>query len=363
VTVPGVPALVATNLRRHPICAAHRETKTMPLNPNEIARHLVCPDDASPLAVAAPDALRCATCNRTFPFLAPNLIELLPSKPLQLPAAGVSREYAAAYLHSFPPAHEFSIDENKNQRESENENENLSAPTPFNAPETSSPALVQLRERQAAELLQNFQIAANEAAIDRAPSAIANKKNSSVVFCDLSAASGYTTFAAARHAHIVFRCDLSLAAVRYASAKASRLGLENFVVIRADYLQAPFRNSIDQLTCIDTLIRGSWHESQLLDAISRSLSPRGVAVIDFHNWWHNPLRRLGLLPQNFGQNRSYSRREVLDLLARANITDFKISPYIPEARPDTFIGKIIRAMIPAARFVIRFSPGGTRDPK
>src|SRR5262249_47574822 len=140
------------------------------------------------------------------------------------------------------------------------------------------------------------------------------------VFCDLSAGAGHTTFAAAREFRLVFHCDLSVAAVRYASAAAKRTGVNNLVVVRADYFRPPFRDSVQRMTCLDSLIRGPWHELRLLASIRQALAPSGAAVVDFHNWWHNPLRRMGLLPQNFGENRSYTRREVLSLLAQAGIT-------------------------------------------
>lgn len=329
----------------------------MPLDPNEIARHLVCPDDASPLAAEPPHALRCTTCNRAFPFLAPNLIELLPSQPVDLPSTGVSPEYAASYLQIFFTKLEFeTLDKNKIPSEAKNKTQPDAAHEffrdnanvfPFNAPEITSRALVRLRERQSAELLQLFRR-------ENGPRST-KEKNPAIVFCDFSAGVGYTTLRAAQYASIVFHCDLSNTAVRYASAKATRLGLDNFIAVRADYLRPPFRNSIDQLTCIDTLIRGPWHELQLLATIRRSLSPRGVAVVDFHNWWHNPLRRLGLLPQNFGQNRSYSKREMLDLLAQSNIDNFTISKFVAEARPNTLAGKIAVAILPPTRFIARFT--------
>jgi hypothetical protein len=78
------------------------------------------------------------------------------------------------------------------------------------------------------------------------------------VYCDLSAGAGHTTFAAARQSRLVFHCDLSVTAVHYASTKAARMGLENMVIVRADYFRPPFLNSIQQLTCLDSLIRGPW---------------------------------------------------------------------------------------------------------
>ena len=81
------------------------------------------------------------------------------------------------------------------------------------------------------------------------------------------------------------------------------------IFLRVDYLKLPFSQALDYVICLDTLIRGRDHERGLLASIRDALKPGGHAVLDFHNWWHNPLRRLGLLPQNFGGNTSYNYRE------------------------------------------------------
>jgi len=291
-------------------------------DPAEIAHYLVCPDEAAPLG---PDSggLRCLRCSRTFPFQKPNLLEILPSKPVAISTSEVPSEYETAYIEAY-------------SRVWESSDEVL----PWGASETSSLKTVKRREHHTGEVFRLLR----EAPGDK-----------DGVFCDLSAGAGHTTFVAARHSRLVFHCDLSAVAVQYASAKATRMGLENMVIVRADYFRSPFLNSIQQLTCLDTLIRGPWHELRLLASIRQSPAPGGSAVVDFHNWWHNPLRRLGLLRQNFGENRSYSRKEVLQLLTQAGIDEFTVSSFIQEADPQRPSARALRRLLPATRFMVRLT--------
>ena len=213
---------------------------------------------------------------------------------------------------------------------------------PWGASETSSAKIARGRERHTEEVLRLLRDAPDDAPSDTGE-----------VFCDLSASAGHTTFAAARRSRLVFHCDLSVTAVHYASAKATQLGLDNMIILRADYLRPPFLKSIHRLTCLDSLIRGPWHDVRLLANIHRALAPGGAAVVDFHNWWHNPLRRVGLRPENFGENRSYTKREVLQLLRQAGIREFAIRAFVQEADPQRFSAKALRRLMPATRFVVR----------
>ena len=303
----------------------------MPPDPAEIARYLACPDEG---ALLGPDSagLRCLSCSRLFPFRRPNLLEILPSKPLAISAsevpAKVPVEYETAYSEAYSGVWESSDDT-----------------LPWGANETSSPKTVKRRKHHTREVFRLLREAPGDA---------------DGVFCDLSAGAGHTTFVAAPHSWLVFHCDLSIAAVRYASAKAARMGLDNMVIVHADYFRPPFRNSIQRLTCVDTLIRGPWHEAQLLASIRQSLAPGGSAVVDFHNWWHNPLRRLGLLRQNFGENRSYSKREVLQLLKQAGFDELAMTGFIQEADPQRLSARVLRRVLPATRFMVRLtSPART----
>ena len=288
----------------------------------EIARYLSCPDEGGPLAPGS-DGLRCRRCSRVFPFERPNLLEILPSKPVVISPSEVPPGYGNAYIQAYSQVWKARDDAKA-----------------WGAAEGLSAKAVRLRERQTQEVLRLLLDAHADA---------------EGVFCDLSAGAGYTTFAAARHSRLVFHCDLSAAAVRYASEKATRLGIENMVVLRADYFQPPFLNSIHRLTCLDSLIRGPWHDMRLLANIRRALAPNGSAVVDFHNWWHNPLRRLGLLRQNFGENRSYTRTEVLQILRQAGIDDFTVGTFVQEANLQGLPWRLFGRLIPATRYMVRLT--------
>jgi len=259
---------------------------------------------------------------------------MLPSHPTELPSHDVSAEYKAAYVQAFTQPWD-----------------TADGPLPFGVAESSSPQTLRRKQRQTGQALRLLMIPAEKPVL---------------TFCDLSAGAGHTTFAAAANSRLVFHCDLSIAAVRYASNKATRLGMQNIVAVRADYFRPPFRDSIDRLICLDSLIRGAAHELQALASIRRMLASGGIAVVDFHNWWHNPLRRLGLLPENFAGNRSYSRKQLLDLLRQANIDEFEIAEFVQEADQDRFSGKLMLNVLPATRFMVRFtsaphSPDARRD--
>jgi len=288
---------------------------------DEVARYLSCPDDGAVVQHKG-DALQCVACARLFP-LRENSVEMLPSGPVEIPEPEMPAECRQGYLQA--RSHKWAKHEDA---------------LPFGAPESLSPKLRRVRERQTAEVLRSVLIEAGPA-------------NCREMFCDLSAGAGHATFAAARKFRLAFHCDLSLAAVRYASTAAKRLGVDNLVVVRADYFRPPFRNSVQRMTCLDTLIRGPWHELRLLASIRQALAPGGAALVDFHNWWHNPLRRMGLLRQNFGTNRSYTRREVLSLLEQAGIEEFELGAFFQEG--DFRRWPILRSLVPATRFVVRFT--------
>jgi SAM-dependent methyltransferase len=294
--------------------------RSMRADPGEIARYLCCPDDGAELAARA-GGLRCVHCSRDFVFLRPNLVEILPSRPIAISDSDIPRAYGNAYVQAYSEVREA-----------------LNEETTWGAPESLTAKAARSRERQSEEALR----------------LLFNGGGADGVFCDLSAGAGLTTFAAARNARLVFHCDLSVAAVGYASTAATRMALDNMVVVRADYFRPPFRGSIQRLTCLDSLIRGPGHDVRLLESIRWALAPDGSAVVDFHNWWHNPLRRLGLLRQNFGENRSYTREEVLKLLAQAGIDDFMIRAFVQESDGRSLPGKMLARVMPATRFVVRF---------
>jgi hypothetical protein len=101
---------------------------------------------------------------------------------------------------------------------------------------------------------------------------------------------------------------------------------------------------LDRILCFDTVIRGKDHDRLLLKAIAGCLGTGGTAVIDFHNWWHNPLRRLGILKENFSTNKSYSRKSAESLLHEAGILEFESNGF----------GSAFANLIPTTRLIYSF---------
>jgi len=183
---------------------------------------------------------------------------------------------------------------------------------------------------------------------------------SDAVLCDISAGAGYYTLAYAHLFRHVLHCDLSISNLSYVWRKAREMGIWNIFFIRADYIALPFFHSLDRVLCLDTLIRGEAHETLLLASIERSLKPTGVAVVDFHNWWHNPLRRIGFLPENFRNNRSYRRSEAERLLSQAGIKQFVLHPFVQEFDGDDAVAARLSWLLPPTRLVYRIA--SSREP-
>ena len=133
------------------------------------------------------------------------------------------------------------------------------------------------------------------------------------------------------------------------------LEIRNMFFLRIDYFSPPFQSSLDRVICFDTLIRGESHDAALLDCIRRTLKSEGQAVVDFHNWWHNPVRRLGLLPQNFGENRSYRRPSAAHLLRKTGIVDFDFFPFHQEFDHGAKLHNLLAFALPPTRILYRFT--------
>jgi SAM-dependent methyltransferase len=280
---------------------------------------LSCPDDGQPLRLASTQLL-CSGCGRNFPLHGEYLAEILPSRPAQLPASA-SADYRRAYLMLF-------------DQQFQKDNTCLA----WGAEETATAAWIRKRRRQV--------IAVH-------PLVAEGAERGASVLCDIAAGAGHYTFSYASYFRSVLHCDLSVENLSYASRKAHERNLENIFFLRIDYFQPPFRHSIDRLLCLDTLIRGEGHDSMLLKSIGGCLKPTGRAVIDFHNWWHNPLRRLGFLPDNFESNRSYSRSETKKLLSEAAFPDATLYSFVQEFNPRSPLGKFCSKAIPSTRIVYR----------
>lgn len=291
----------------------------MPERLQTIIKLLSCPDDGQPLRLANAQLL-CSGCSRTFPLHGEDLAEILPSRPVRLPAS-TSAEYCSAYLMLF---------EQQFQKDS--------SCLAWGAEEATPAAWIRKRRRQVSAVL---------------PLVTEGAKLGASVLCDIAAGAGHYTFAYAPHFRFVLHCDLSVQNLCYASRKARERGLTNIFFLRIDYFRPPFRQSLDRLLCLDTLIRGEGHDSMLLKSIAGCLNSTGRAVIDFHNWWHNPLRRLGILPDTFHSNRSYRRSETKKLLREAEFRDTTVFPFVQEFEPGSRIERICSKAVPSTRFVYR----------
>jgi SAM-dependent methyltransferase len=283
----------------------------------EIASLLSCPDDGAPLYHSSRE-FHCSVCARRFPLHEENVAEILPRHPYELPNS-VSAEYQKSYLRAFEQDYRYS-----------------GTSMAWGAEETAAESWVRKRRRQV-EIVR--------------PLITEGLEPKESVLCDFAAGAGYYTLSYARLFRLVIHCDLSVDNLNYAWRNARSHGIHNILFLRMDYFAPPFRQSLDRIFCLDTLIRGEAHDSVLVAAIARSLKPSGCAVVDFHNWWHNPLRRLGLLPENFGSNRSYRRTEVEQLLRKAGIERFVFHPFIQEFDANSAAGRRLSGFFPPTRLI------------
>lgn len=281
---------------------------------------LYCPDDGEML-VCAPARIECKACGRVFPVFEDSVIELLPRNAVK-PCAEGNDSYWCGYLEEFqkPYRHDESA-------------------IAWGAPEVHCEDWMRKRLRQV-EFVRSL--------------AIESSSSNEEVFCDIAAGAGNYTLSYAAHFRTVLHCDLSVENLNYAVRKARRLGIRNIFFLRIDYFSPPFYKSLDRIVCLDTLVRGEQHEVAVLNSIRRALKHGGRAVVDFHNWWHNPLRRIGLLPQNFVANRSYRRVEVERLLPTAGIPSFEYFPFHQELEPAGKQRRLLSYAYPSTRLLYRF---------
>ena len=300
----------------------------MDANFGQIADLLFCPDDGATLRFAA-NELYCSFCARSFPILANNLAEILPQHPIDLPGS-VNSSFRDSYLKLFEQGYRF--------KETD---------LAWGAEETVSESWARKRRRQVAVVR---------------PLIAEGTKPGESVLCDISAGAGYYTFAYADLFRFVIHGDLSVSNLSYAWRKARSQDLQNIFFLRLDYFALPFRQSLDRVLCMDTLIHGEAHDSRLLGAITNSLKPTGSALVDLHNWWHNPVRRLGFLPDNFSNNRSYGRRETERLLRIAGIHCYERFSFRQEFEGWDSDWRSLSRFFPATRFLFRtYGTGYSRN--
>lgn len=277
---------------------------------------LCCPDDGGALRLY-PDRMVCGACGREF-VVDGDLVSLVASAASPVGGAGPYRRFYLA---------------------ARQESEEAPAPvTGWRIPPMGPAYLFERKRRQ----------------VESARRLLEEGCDTRDLVCDFSAGPGYYTLAYARSWRRVIHCDLCVNSIHAARAAARRQGLDNILFVRMDYLRPPFRGSLPRILCLDTLARGQEHERALLRSIAAALDTDGVAVIDFHNWWHNPLRRLGLLPNNFGKNRSYRRRELAGVLSDADIPRYECFPFHQEVDPGSRFAGLLTHVLPPTRWMFRF---------
>ena len=290
----------------------------------DVIQYLSCPDDKGSLTCSG-TVIACTRCGRAYRVTDERILDLLPREPAVPPA---NQQYAQEYKRQF--------------RRPLGTGDASKA---WGTPDKFSHTWMRKRQRQQRVVLS---------ILSGSPRPLGN-----LVLCDVSAGPGDYTLSYAQHFKWVFHCDLSVDSLHYAVRRVRRLGVRNVIFLRVDYFALPFYRSLDQVICFDTLIRGWDHETALLVQIRRALSEQGQALVDFHNWWHNPLRRLGLLRQNFGQNRSYTRHTVEELLRQVGIEEWRMERFCQEFDPTSRVHKGLSSLVPATRLIYEF--GGDRS--
>ena len=279
-----------------------------------LSQFLRCPDDGATLDPLA-GCLACALCRRRFPLEDGNYVSMVSLQPARL---AEDTSYAAGYLAA-------------------RADDDPTALPSWSIAEESSGRLFEYKRRQ----------------VDQVQSLVSEDRPELDLLCDFSAGPGYYTLEYAKRWRYVIHCDLCAGSIAYARRMARDARIGNILFVRMDYLRPAFHQSAPRIICLDTLIRGREHERALAGSIHQSLAPDGAAVIDFHNWWHNPLRRLGLLPENFNHNRSYSLRELAPLLAAAGISRYETIPFHQELDPAGGLYSLLARLLPPTRWMYR----------
>jgi len=144
---------------------------------------------------------------------------------------------------------------------------------------------------------------------------------------------------------LVERFDLSVLSDISVGTVAALGGEGRAFVVRADYLQSPFAaGSFDYILCTDTLIYGRAHDERLLRNIWRALAPGGKAVISLHNARHRvPLRKPFVL--------SYTKKHALQLFGSLTPTPaVELVKYHQEITRRAPLWEALRVLLPATRF-------------
>ena len=247
-----------------------------------IQEYICCPDCKATITYETTH-FRCSKCERKFPFYEDSILEMLPSNPVHYAFDERSAYHEKIYTTLF-------------HTKKEEANIDKSWATP--------------------ELVPAKWLSKKRGHVNFIQSLIEKNTTQRKTFCDFSGGSGYYTFEYYKLFDWIFHCDLSIESMLYTKKKADKQNISNIIFIRADYTQPPFNGTLDLIYCGDSLIYSPFHEGLVLNGMKQSLKEGAYAIFDFHNWWHNPLRRLGLMKNYFGECYSYSKKQTDDFVNR-----------------------------------------------
>ena len=245
-----------------------------------IEEYICCADCKSSITYETTH-FTCSNCKRQYPFYEDSILEMLPSKPVHYAFDQRSAYHEKIYKTLF-----------NTKREEADLEKSWASP----------------------ELVPAKWLRTKKAHVNYIRSLIDKNTTQRKTFCDFSGGSGYYTFEFYKLFDWVFHCDLSIDSMLYMKKKADKQNISNVIFVRSDYTQPPFNGTLDLIYCGDSLIYSPYHEGLVLKGMKQSLKEGAYAIFDFHNWWHNPLRRIGLMKNHFGECYSYSKKQTEDFV-------------------------------------------------
>lgn len=125
--------------------------------------------------------------------------------------------------------------------------------------------------------------------------------NTRNVYCDVSAASGFYTFHAAKHFDRVIHGDINIEYLSYAREQAKKNRLTNILFIRMDYFSPPFKKrSLDYCSVTDSLLYYGWRaDIEVIRQVQKSIKKNGALFFDLHffKWYHHDSRIFEYKPE------------------------------------------------------------------
>jgi ubiquinone/menaquinone biosynthesis C-methylase UbiE/uncharacterized protein YbaR (Trm112 family) len=289
---------------------------------SRIVEFLACPDDNLPLSING-GRLVCEACRRFFPLIGDNFVELLPSSSIEYSGtdykeAEYFKEYRDCFLEPFVWDNNALawgvLDEWEIKRFGKRTEEYKG--TRFRADNFFSRSYRTFMRHRLREIEYGMGLA----------------KEWTGIACDISGGAGEYSRRLSARSEILFHCDLDTRNLNYVFHRFKELSISNVFFVRCDYLQPPFQPEVfDTVFCMDTLIRGSFHDTLLLKNLLKLTQKGGLIICDFHNPCHNPLNVV--ISRGFvSQNKSYSYKELRRFLRSLDINNYSRFKFVQEVK-------------------------------